>query len=273
MFVGPLAAGLLIAVFGDGGGGAQRATGIAMAFAFDAVSFALSAWTLAQVKTRVLPAAGPMATGLWTSIADGLRQVGRDAELRTCYLYWAAVAVLVMGPLHIALPVLASSRPELGASALGLMIGAHGGGTLFGMVLSGVRPGLRIGTLGTSILLADIAIGLLFMPVGGITAAWQGVLLMASIGVLGGFMQVAVFTWIQRRVAPAMIGRAMSMFMFIFMGLVPLASAVTGWVLRHVSLGALFAACGGALAVIAALAWLVTPMRRISDAPAARGMA
>jgi hypothetical protein len=133
------------------------------------------------------------------------------------------------------------------------------------MLLSGLRPGLRIGTLGSSVLLADIAIGLLFMPLGGITAAWQGVLLMVSIGVLGGFMQVAVFTWIQRRVAPAMIGRAMSLFMFIFMGLVPLASAVTGWVLLHVTLGTLFAVCGGALAVIAALAWVVTPMRRISD--------
>ncbi|MCC2673537.1 MAG: transporter [Ramlibacter sp.] len=265
MFLGPLAAGLLIAVFGDGGGSVQQAPGIAMAFALDAASFALSAWTLARVRMHAMPAASRQE-GLWRSIADGLRQVGRDPELRTCYLYWAAVAVLVLGPLHIALPVLASSRPELGASALGLMIGAHGGGTLFGMVLSGMRPGLRIGTLGTSVLLADIAIGLLFMPVGGITAAWQGVLLMVSIGVLGGFMQVAVFTWIQRRVAPAMIGRAMSLFMFIFMGLVPLSSAVTGWVLLHVSLVALFAICGAALASIAALAWLVTPMRRISDA-------
>ncbi|MEJ5992676.1 MFS transporter [Ramlibacter sp. PS3R-8] len=268
MFVGPLAAGLLIALGGDGGGTVQRAPGIAIAFAFDAASFAISAWTLAHVRTHAVPAAAREGAGLWTSIADGLRRVGRDAELRTCYLYWAAVALLVMGPLHIALPVLASSRPELGASALGLMIGAHGGGTLVGMVLSGVRPGLRIGTLGTSVLLADIAIGLLFMPLGRITAAWQGVLLMVSIGVLGGFMQVAVFTWIQRRVEPAMIGRAMSLFMFIFMGLVPLASGVTGWVLLHVTLGTLFAVCGGALAVLAALAWVVTPMRRISDAGA-----
>jgi MFS family permease len=254
MFLGPLAAGLLIALGGDGGGLVQKAPGIAIAFAFDALSFAVSAWTLAHVRTHAVPAAAREGAGLWSSIVDGLRQVGRDAELRICYLYWAAVALLVMGPLHIALPVLASSRPELGASALGLMIGAHGGGTLFGMVLSGMRPGLRIGTLGTSVLLADIAIGLLFMPLGGITAAWQGVLLMVSIGVLGGSMQVAVFTWIQRRVAPAMIGRAMSLFMFIFMGLVPLASAVTGWVLLHVAIGTLFAVCGGALALIAASA-------------------
>ena len=40
----------------------------------------------------------------------------------------------------------------------------------------------------------------------------------------------------QRRVPGAMLGRAMSLFMFIFMGLVPIASAITGWVLRSVTL-------------------------------------
>jgi hypothetical protein len=64
-----------------------------------------------------------------------------------------------------------------------------------------------------------------------------------------------VFTWVQRRVPPAMIGRAMSLFMFIFMGLVPLASAVTGWLLRFVPLQQLFAGSGLLLVLAAAVAW------------------
>jgi hypothetical protein len=269
MFVGPLAAGGLIALFGDAGGGAvQDATGIAAAFALDAASFALSAWTLSHVAVRAVPAAARAPAGLWHSIGEGLRHVWADAQLRTCYLYWTAVALLVLGPLHIALPVLASSQPHLGAAALGLMAGAHGAGTLLGMVASGTLPGLRVGTLGTSVLLADIGIGLLFMPLGGIGAAWQGAGLMLAVGVLGGFMQVAVFTWVQRRVPAALLGRAMSLFMFIFMGLVPMASAATGWVLRHVSLAHLFAGCGALLVGAAALAWVATPLRQVSDAPA-----
>lgn len=267
MFLGPLAAGLLIALGGDGSQGGQDARGIALAFALDAASFALSAWTLARVRLHARPVQPPEGDNLWRAMQQGLQRVARDAELRTCYLYWAAVALLVMGPLHIALPVLANANPQLGASALGLIAGAHGAGTLAGMVLSGLRPGLRIGTLGTSVLLADIAIGVLFMPMGHISAAWQGMGLLFAVGVLGGFMQVAIFTWIQRRVEPGMLGRAMSLFMFIFMGLVPLASAATGWVLRHVSLQALFTACGAALVAAAVLAWSGTPMRRISDAP------
>lgn len=270
MFVGPLAAGLLIAAFGDGQGASQPATGIAIAFALDAASFALSAWTLARVRLRARSVEGARSANLWSSMAQGVRNVWRDQELRACYLYWAVVATLVLGPLHIALPVLASSQPQLGASALGLMVGAHGAGTLVGIAASGTQPRLRIGTLGTSVLLADVVIGLLFVPLGTISAAWQGMALMLLVGVLGGFMQVAIFTWIQRRVAQELLGRAMSLFMFIFMGLVPLASAVTGWVLHHVSLRALFAGCGALLVMAAVLAWTATPMRRISDAQPGR---
>ncbi|EJE48453.1 hypothetical protein (DUF894), partial [Acidovorax sp. CF316] len=64
MFLGPLLAGLLIALFGDGNAGTgadarANATGIGMAFALDALSFGISAWTLAKVRT--LAAAAPAA--------------------------------------------------------------------------------------------------------------------------------------------------------------------------------------------------------------------
>ena len=268
MFVGPLLAGLLIALFGDGAGGTMaNAKGIALAFAFDAFSFALSTWTLAQVVTLPgAPRAAGAAPAVWASIADGLRHFWRDVELRTCFIYWAAIALLIMGPIHIALPVLASTQPGLGAAAFGIMVGAHGAGTLAGMVASGIWPKLRIGSLGTTILAFDMVIGLLFIPLGQIGAAWQGAGLMLAIGLLGGFMQVAVFTWIQRRVPPALIGRAMSLFMFIFMGLAPVSAAITGWIMRGVTLGQLFAACGGTLVVLAAIAFAGSQMRNVSDA-------
>ena len=129
---------------------------LGLAFAFDACSFALSAWTQSKITMRESGAPKQAATqSVWTSVAEGLRHIARDAELRTCFAYWAAVAVLIMGPLHIALPVLASTQPGLGASALGLIVGAHGAGTLAGMVVAGSGVRLRIGTLGTTVLLAD----------------------------------------------------------------------------------------------------------------------
>lgn len=277
MFLGPLLAGLMIALFGDGGAGAGMgtghaggmgdATGIGLAFAFDAASFLLSAFTLAQVRTLPRPpgpAAAPQA--VLSSVAQGLAHFWRDSELRTCFLYWGAVALLIMGPVSIALPVLASSTPGLGAAALGVIVGAHGAGTLAGMVASGVLPRVRVGSLGMTILAGDAVIGLLFIPMGQITAVWQGAGLMLCIGLLGGFMQVSLFTWIQQRVPPALIGRAMSLFMFIFMGVAPMSSAVTGWVMRGITLSQLFAACGATLVVLAAVALVASPMRSVTDA-------
>lgn len=270
LFLGPLLAGLLIAAFGDGsGGGRAGTTGIGLAFTFDALSYALSAWTLARVRLLPpapgQPAPGPQA-GMVRAVWQGLRHFWADAELRAFLLYFAAVAVLIMGPVHIALPVLASSQPQLGAAAFGTMVGAHGAGTLAGMVASGLLPRLRLGTLGSTVLCIDLLTGLLFMPLGYATALWQGTLLMLAIGLLGGFMQVRVFTWIQQRVPPVLLGRAMGLFMFIFLGLAPLSAAVTGWAMHMVALPWLFIGCGGTLMVLATLALLLSPMRHMQDA-------
>ena len=162
--------------------------------------------------------------------------------------------------------MLASTQPGLGAAAFGIMVGAHGAGTLAGMIASGIKANLRIGSLGTTILVFDAVIGLLFVPMGRISMAWQGAGLMLAIGFLGGFMQVAVFTWIQRRVPPALLGRAMSLFMFIFMGLAPMSAAVTGWIMRGVTLAQLFAACGATLVALAAIAFAGSQMRNVTDA-------
>ena len=275
-FVGPLLAGLLITVFGDGGqapasGAVADARGLGLVFGLDALSCALSAWTLSKVRfaPRSANAAGSpqirQAQPVLAAVAEGLRCFWRDQPLRICLLYWSAVALLITGPVQIALPVLAASQPGLGAAALGSLLAAHGAGTLAGMGVSGARPKLRWVNLGMTILAVDALVGLLFMPMGHIGALWQGAVLLLAVGLLGGYMQVTVFTWIQRRVAPAMLGRAMSVFVFVFMGLAPLSSAATGWVLRWVALPSLFMAAGGALLALSMLALLPSPMRQVSD--------
>ena len=268
-FVGPLLAGALIASLGDGRasgvGNLHGAHGLGLAFGLDALSFVLSALTLAQVRTA--PPAPRAHAPVFASVAEGLRSFWRDRALRSCLLYWSAVALLVTGPVQIALPVLASSVPSPGAAAFGALLAAYGAGTLVGMAVSGARPQLRVVNLGLTILGVDALVGLLFMPLGRITALWQGVSLLVMIGVLGGYMQVTVFTWIQRRVAPALLGRAMSVFMFIYMGLAPLSSATTGWLMRSMSLPLLFTAAGGALVVLVLVALAGSAMRHVTDAP------
>lgn len=98
---------------------------------------------------------------------------------------------------------------------------------------------------------------------------WQGAVLMLVIGLLGGFMQVSVFTSIQHWSRPPCWAAAMSLFMFIFMGLAPIrrrhrlgdeerhADAVVCRQRRNAGAGR--------------TGLVLTPMRRVTDAaPATR---
>jgi MFS family permease len=275
MLAGPLLAGLLFALAGDGSTSMQDARGLGLAFAFDAFSFALSAWTLAKVRPLVpaAVAANPAAPArarepVWRAVGAGLAALWQDLTLRTAFLYWGLCACVTGGVMQVAMPLLASERLH-GASALGLLMGAHGAGSLAGMALSGLLARRRLGNLGLTLLVVDGLAGVLLMPLGLITSSWQGMLLMGAVGVLGGYIQVAVFTWIQQRVAPHMLGRMMSIFMFVFMGLAPLTATVAGWLASIVSLSTLFIGAGLGLSVAALGAWLFTPMARLSDARAA----
>lgn len=260
LLAGPLLAALVLGAH-DGGQQTGMAA-LAAAFAIDALTFLFSAWTLRQVSLRPLAAAA--AQGMWRDMAAGLSMVWRDMALRSCYAYWAVVAFFVMGPLQVALPVLASERLH-GAPALGLLMGAHGAGTLAGMLASSLGGAWLRRRFGATLLAVDAIVAILLMALGQIDTAWQGAALLAVTGMLGGYVQVAIFTWIQRRVAPAMLGRAMALFMGIFLGLAPLSAAATGALLRHLSVGELFCAGGALLLAAAIAAALLTDIARIAS--------
>jgi MFS family permease len=265
MLGGPLLAGLLFALAGDGSAGMQAAAGLGLAFAFDSASFLVSAWTLSKVPVHAAPAA--RREPILKAVGAGLAAVWRDVALRSCFIYWAICSCVVGGVIQVAVPVLADQRLH-GAAAFGLLVAMNGAGMLAGMAASGVIGKRRLGNLGTTLLAIDLVIGALLLPLGRITATWQGGLIFFAIGLLAGFMQVTIFTWIQQRVPRAMLGRAMSIFMFIFMGLAPLSAAVTGWLMRYATLGGLFAGCGLFLVGAATLAFAFTPIRRLVDTPA-----
>ena len=149
MLSGPLLAALVFAVYGDGSGAGDSSNGMAIAFGFDAFTFLFTAWTLSRVRTLHAPPRGPDAAPMLRAIGDGLAMVWNDTTLRSCMLYWAVCAFVVGGMMQVALPVLASTRLQ-GASALGVLMGVHGAGTLAGMALTGWLGKVRIGTFGTT---------------------------------------------------------------------------------------------------------------------------
>lgn len=266
LLAGPALGGLLIALTarGDGGVVSARESGTGLAFLLDAASFALSAWTLTKVKAVPADPAARSVSVL-RSIGDGLRHFWNDTHLRTLCLYFAAVSACIAGPVQVGLPLLVDQRLAGGAGALGTILAAHGAGTMVGLAFSAARPGLRLGTLGLTILTVDAFCGLLFVPLAFLSITWQVMALLFAVGCMAGFIQVRVWTWMQRRVPPPMLGRAMSLFMFIFMGVGPISAAVTGALLRQVTVTQMMLAAGAVLTTLALSGLLFTPVRQIRE--------
>jgi MFS family permease len=263
MLIGPLMAAGLLAIGGNGGDVGSDARGLTLAFAFDCFSYLFSAWTLAKVRPLNAPPQAQASVSVLRSVGEGLRMVWNDVPLRLCFAYWGIVSLFIGGAMQVAIPVLAQDLH--GATTLGILMGSHGAGTLLGMgVAAKFGKRLRFAEFGTMLLLIDALAGLLVAPLGFVHVAWQACLLMLTLGLLGGYMQINVFTWIQQRIPPQMMGRAMSIFMFIFMGLAPLSAASTGWILTQITLSQLFVGGGIILVLFATIAYLFTPIRSIT---------
>lgn len=264
MLFGPLLAGVVIAAGGDASGGIADARGLGIALLFDALSYLVSAATLARV--RPLSANTPPAANkppLLASLKAGLRYCWDDTTLRACFIYWGAMALFVSGPLQIAMPLLAERLG--GAGTYGSLMAAHGAGMLAGMLLSSVRPGLRITNFGTTLLVADGVVGLLFIAMAGVAGMWQAIGVLVALGVIGGYLQVAMMSWLQRRISLDMLGRGMALLMFLFMGLAPVSAALSGWLVGVVGLGAIFAGAGVAMLAVVLFGYVATPIRHLRE--------
>jgi len=264
MVGGPVLAGFVIALGAHHQPSAQAlpdARGLGMAFGIDAASFVFSLVSLAMIRIRGDFHPPQTSGGMFASIAAGIRYVWADVPLRAFVIYWSFVAIFVSGPIQVGLPVLADTRLSLGAASLGILMTAQGVGMFAGSFLSGIGSRLMRGHLGVMVLCFDSLIGVALAALTLVHTTWFGAALLLCTGLLGGVVQIAIFTWIQQRVSQAMMGRTMSILMFTFMGLGPLSAAAAGALLKVISLTALFGIAGLTLTVIA-LCCLASPQMR-----------
>lgn len=277
-FIGPLIAGFVIALFGPDGLNsgapaanplAAEASGLALVFALDGLSFLISGFMLHLVHTRKAeqPAG---AASVMRLMMEGIRNILGDRELRLLFAYMALIQIFVVGPMQVGLPVFAESHLDGGAASFGTIMAAHGAGVLIGVLAAGA--GLKIGfrTLGQTFLSIDIVIGLAVAAFAFVTTTFTGGAIMAAAGVLGGIVQVRIFSWLQGRTPPAQMGRVMSFFMFIVMGMAPISASAAGWVLSFMDITTFFLGAGLMLTLTAAISLMIRPMREVG-APVAGG--
>ncbi|TNE61543.1 MAG: MFS transporter [Alphaproteobacteria bacterium] len=267
MFLGPVIAGLVITLFGTetigGHETIEDTAGLALVFALDALSFLLSAFTLYKVKLFGGGHGAPHESGVWHLLWTGLVAAVRDVEMRTMFLYMGLIQILIGGPIQVGLPVLAETRLDGGAASFGTLIGANGIGMLIGVIIAGAGKGPRWKSVGWMLLSVDCLLGAVLAIFGLVQSTIVGAAILLAIGMVGGMVQVKAFSWLQARTPPAQMGRVMSLFMFIVMGMAPISASAGGWLLSRVAITPFFALCGLTLTLVALLGMCVPAMRRV----------
>ncbi|HEX5208918.1 MAG TPA: MFS transporter [Steroidobacteraceae bacterium] len=260
MLIGPALAGLLVTA---GSAGSAGVHGTGLAFVVDAVSFLFSIASLMAIRIASDRDSRAPAGNVFAQVAEGMNLLWQDVQLRSFIAYMALVSILVMGPLQVGLPLFAKARFHEGAAAFGWFMTANGSGMLLGSIMSTSITRLVRGRLGVMILGFDAAAGLALATLSTVHSVVSGAALLVLAGLLAGTVQIAIISWLQRRVPQAMMGRIMSIVFFTFLGLAPLAAALAGGLLKVISLSELFVGAGLSLTALAMICLTRPSLRAI----------
>jgi len=252
-FVGPAAAGTMIALFGTSHvAGTASLIGVGVALAVDAASFAVSAASLAMMRSLPALCAAEGQHPL-AAVKEGLTFTMSRPAFRWTLGLVAAANFAIAGPLAVGLPVLAQTRFPEGAAALGIILSAYGIGNLVGMIGAGSLPKAGPRLFATLVVALFAAFGLVIGSLGFITSTWLAAGLMVALGLGNGYIAVTLMSTLQRMTPENMLGRVMSLMMLSMIGLMPISQAVTGLVIE-LGPAALFGGSGAIMMATAAAA-------------------
>jgi MFS family permease len=237
-FVGPTIAGILIGSFSSSN------TGIVLAFCFDALTFIVSAVTLALIVSARKPVVSANQESVWAAILTGIKYLVSDRALRLVFIVLLSINFFLMGPLLVGIPVLASQRLLEGAVAYGLLLSAFAGGNLAGILGAGALPRPGGGIMKMILVVFVIAFGLGVASLGFVTNTWVDFASMLILGLANGYVSILMFTWMQIQTPKDMLGRMMSLITFSSTGLVPISQALAG-VISKWDLTMMFTISGG----------------------------
>jgi len=217
-----LAGSLILASSGD--------HGLALAFAIDTASVAVSLLLIAAVRRR-----GPVRRRE-VSVVTATTATGAATEFiapmqipRSYYLYLLISTVLVFGPVQILLPVLLVERhdPRYFLIYAGQFVGiaiAASLATTIGAAMHGVlRKILACWSL------AALAYGLLAWNA-NLAATLLAFCLLAG---ASNFYGIQSLSWLQRNADASRMGREMTWFSAATMGAMPLATVIAGWLIER----------------------------------------
>jgi MFS family permease len=234
--VGPALAGVLIAALGSG------VPAIGAVILVNAISYGAVILSLQRMRDSELNRPNPVERGKGM-IRDGVRYVvGRpDLMLILTIIFFAGTFGLNF---QLTSALMATEVFHKGASEYGLLGTTLAAGSLTGALLAARRGRIRHRLVILSAVtfgVAEIVAGL--MPSYRAFAIWTPVIGLASLTMI-----TAANASFQTSVDPVMRGRAMALYMMIFMGGTPIGAPIVGWVGE--TFGARWTLIGGGVATI-----------------------
>ncbi len=253
-------------VIGQGLGGLLFAMlGVAGAFAVNALSFLLSAFSEYWIKVprRQPRPIGGDDTPLFKATLAMLRRVWRQPRMRALLLLIAAFH-LCLSCLPILLPYYAEHILAIADAWFGLFIAIYTAGIMLGFIIAGALrpPRDRFGR----ITLVSGVVGLLFAVLGAVSSVMVAMACLLGIGIGIGLVIVSLMTELQLAAAEGERGGVMGAAQAIGDSSLPLGMAVTG--LLHdgaLQLGASHGEAVRSILAIAAVIAVVAALAAASD--------
>jgi MFS family permease len=216
--VGPMVAGVLIALVGEG-----------RCFAIDAASYLAVIASLLAMTVAPRPPRAHVGRVV-DELRDGYRYVAGHAPIRSVLLLLALVS-LVGTPYLVLMPMIATDVLGGGAYLNGFLQSASGVGALAGAVYLAKRGGGIVG-LGRVIALASLAFGAGLIALSRSTSVWLSIPELVVIGFAMIVQMAASNTVLQTLVDEDKRGRVMSFYTMAFFGMLPLGSLLGGSLAR-----------------------------------------
>ena len=254
--MGPAIAGLLAAQVGP-----------AMTLAIDAVSFALSAASLAFIRRPFQGAGTRPDSHILAEIREGISFLVRHRTLRAVVAYWGLYMVSV-APLVPAITYYVTVDRGLPADALGLVIAAFGSGSLLGALASSRIVKGRIGRL---MMLGTAVSGAMTIVLATVSLL-PAMMALAFLAGLGESIVLVSYITLRAGLTPdSLLGRIGSTTRSVSLGLQPLGMLAGGILLDIAGGGRTLVVFGVAIVLMSGISALLPLLRDasiIGQAPA-----
>lgn len=201
---------------------------------------------------------------LFQLVWQGLLFCWQDRGIRIVLAYLCLISFFLQGPLATILPILSKVKLGLSEPEYGSLYAMIGIGTLIG---AGIAAFLKPNpyTLGKWVLCCDCVSGLCLYLLSNSAQMMTSSVLLLTVGCMSGFIMIAGITWFQQRTPNHLIGRVMSILMFVILGLSPISATLTGFLIQRINIDAVLAIFGVFIMICSSGGLLIPSIRRMGQ--------